>query len=33
MTPRQWFALVLRYLGASSILTAISYLLTAEVES
>ncbi|SDG50274.1 MULTISPECIES: hypothetical protein [Rhodanobacteraceae] len=29
MTPRQWFALVLRYLGASSILTAISYLLTA----
>jgi len=33
MTPRQWFALVLRYPGASSILTAISYPLTVEVES
>lgn len=29
MTPRQWFALVLRYLGASSIVTGISYLVTA----
>lgn len=33
MTSRQWFALVLRYLGANSILTAISYLPTAEAES
>lgn len=29
MTPRTWFALVLRYLGAVSIISAISYLITA----
>ena len=29
MTPRMWFALVLRYLGAASIMSAISYLVTA----
>lgn len=29
MTPRMWFALVLRYLGAASIMTAVSYLVTA----
>lgn len=29
MTPRTWFALVLRYLGAASIISAISYLITA----
>lgn len=29
MTPRMWFALVLRYLGVGSLMTAISYLVTA----
>lgn len=29
MTPRTWFALVLRYLGASSVLSATSYAVTA----
>jgi hypothetical protein len=29
MTPRQWFALVLRYLGASSIISAVGHLGTA----
>lgn len=29
MTPRQWFALVLRYLGASSVLTAVTYVISA----
>jgi hypothetical protein len=29
MTPRTWFALVLRYFGAASIISAISYLVTA----
>jgi hypothetical protein len=29
MTPRMWFALVLRYLGATSIMAAVSYLVTA----
>ena len=29
MTPRQWFALVLRYLGATTMLSGVSYVLQA----